>query len=206
MFNICKWRCSILYTFQASSTELMWIQRFCILILGSIATIVAIFSTTTIYGMFILAADIVFVIILPPLTCAVLLKPFWTNAYGVLAGYVVGIILRFGAGEPALKMDHFIQYPFFDTKDGQLFPFRIFAMLCSLTTICLVSFVTRSIFQREVIPQIFDILNVYKREKELTFLHAESTMLTSSDDHHQNSVVLKSMEKGTSSYDETMGD
>ena len=91
--------------------------------------------------MFILAADIVFVIVLPQLVCAVFLK--WTNIYGSVTGLVLGTLLRLGAGEPSISLEPFITYPIYNQEYGQLFPFRTFAFVSSLVCVVVVSLCTK---------------------------------------------------------------
>ncbi|CAG2208477.1 CHT1 [Mytilus edulis] len=128
-----------LFRTKASDSELLWIQRLAILFVGSLATVISIF-VPIVYGLFILAADIVFVIVLPQLICAVYFK--WTNSYGAIVGYLVGVTLRVGAGEPTISLPAFIYYPDYDGDSGQNFPFRTFAMVTSLLCIVIVSIVT----------------------------------------------------------------
>lgn len=121
---------------------MLWIQRIAIFFVGALATVISIL-VPIVYGLFILAADIVFVIVLPQLICAVYLK--WTNSYGAITGYFVGILLRVGAGEPTIGLPSFILYPDYDVESGQNFPFRTFAMVTSLACIVIVSIVTNYI-------------------------------------------------------------
>ncbi|WAR04232.1 SC5A7-like protein [Mya arenaria] len=146
---------------KASDKELLWVQRLAILALGVIATLISLY-VPVIYGLFILAADVVFVILLPQLTCALFFKV--SNAYGAVCGYLVGIILRFGAGEPYLNLNPFIFYPWFSETDGQIFPFRTFAMLCSFVTILVISFFANLLFRKELLPKYLDILGISDRE------------------------------------------
>ena len=106
------------------------------LVVGIITTLVAIF-VSSIYGMFIMAADIVFVIMFPQLLCVIFISD--SNGYGSLIGFVLGLLLRILAGEPFLSLPAVIPYPFYDNQTNQqLFPFRTFAMLCSLAMIIFV--------------------------------------------------------------------
>lgn len=123
---------------------MLWIQRIAIFFVGALATVISIL-VPIVYGLFILAADIVFVIVLPQLICAVYLK--WTNSYGAITGYFVGILLRVGAGEPTIGLPSFIFYPDYDVESGQNFPFRTFAMVTSLACIVIVSIVANYIEQ-----------------------------------------------------------
>lgn len=101
--------------------------------------VIALWSSV-IYGIFILAADIVFVIIFPQLT-AVLYFPKYSNPVGAISGFFIGLILRIGAGEPIIRLPAFIYFPFYDKE--QLFPFRTFAMLVSFVTTLAVTSVSR---------------------------------------------------------------
>ena len=130
------------------------------MLLGAMATLVSL-QVPIIYGLFILAADIVFVIVLPQLTCS-LFAPR-SNGYGSVAGLLVGSILRLGAGETSFAFRPFILYPFYDPSYGQLFPFRTFAMLCSCVTIVVVSEVTRCLFEGKVVSPTWDVLKVFSR-------------------------------------------
>jgi high affinity choline transporter 7 len=113
------------------------------------ATLVAIF-VPIVYGLFVLAADIVFVLVLPQLFCAVFVKR--TNVYGAIMGFLLGTVLRMGAGETFLDWQPLIEYPFYSVDSGQQFPFRTFAVIMSLVTIVLVSlladFVGTHLFQK----------------------------------------------------------
>jgi hypothetical protein len=141
---------------QATDLELLWVQRVSILSVGAVATVISIL-VPVVYGLFILAADVVFVIILPQLACAVFL-PF-TNASGAVAGYALGLLLRVGAGEPTVNLPAFIYYPYYDAEGGaQLFPFRTFAMLSSLLCICGVSVITNALYGSGVVATRLDCL------------------------------------------------
>lgn len=146
---------------KASEKELLWIQRTAIFIVGLLATLISLF-VPVIYGLFILAADIVFVIVLPQLTCALFIK--FTNSYGALLGFLVGFVCRLGAGEYYLQFDGFIQYPWYSAEVGQTFPFRTFAMLCSLLTIVLVSVLTNFVFDKNILPYYCDIMGIRNRK------------------------------------------
>ena len=61
----------------------------------------------TVWGLFVLAADIVYVIVLPQLMSALFLKH--TNAYGAVAAFLSGAVLRIGAGEPTIGLRAFIK-------------------------------------------------------------------------------------------------
>ena len=117
-------------------------QIFAVVFFGCVSMAIAIWSNV-IYGMFILAADIVFVIIFPQLT-AVLFFPSFVNSAGAFAGFFLGLVLRIGAGEPIVDLPVWIYFPYYSEEDGgQLFPFRTVSMLLSLGAIVLVTKLSR---------------------------------------------------------------
>ncbi|XP_013392018.1 high-affinity choline transporter 1-like [Lingula anatina] len=150
---------------KASEAELLWVQRITVVGVGVIATTMAIF-VHTVYFLFILAADIVFVIILPQLICVVYLKKH-TNTYGAIVGYIVGLLLRLGAGESFIHLPVFIKYPFYSETSGQLFPFRTFAMLVSLLTVVVVSCLAKAAFSKHVVSEKLDIFRCFADRKNV---------------------------------------
>ena len=140
------------FLLQASDKELLWVQRIAILFVGAMATLISI-QVPIVYGLFILAADVVFVIVFPQLICAVFFK--WTNSYGAVMGYIVGVVLRVGAGEPMINLPSFIFYPDYDEDSGQNFPFRTFAMVTSMLCSVVISIVTNFICKKVVLKNYY---------------------------------------------------
>ncbi|RUS70085.1 hypothetical protein EGW08_022149 [Elysia chlorotica] len=127
-----------MFRLNASKRELGCVQVFSVVFFGCVSMAIAIWSSA-IYGMFILAADIVFVTVFPQLT-AVLFLPKLVNRAGACAGFCLGLVLRLGAGEPILGLPTWIYFPCYsEDHGGQLFPFRTSSMLASLATMLLVS-------------------------------------------------------------------
>lgn len=118
---------------QASEHEVVWVMRFSIVAVGCVATYMAL-SVHSIYGLWYLSSDLVYVILFPQLVCVVHFKEY-CNTYGSLAAYIVGLFLRGAGGEDIIGLDPLIKYPFWNKDDGQLFPFRTFAMLSSFGTL-----------------------------------------------------------------------
>lgn len=108
------------------------VTRVAILVNGFLATLLAL-SVKSVYTLWFLCADLVYVVLFPQLIMALYGRK--TNQAGVLAGIVVGLILRLGGGEAALGLGSFMIYPLKDGLHGTFFPFRTFAMLASLVTI-----------------------------------------------------------------------
>ena len=134
-------------------------MRAAVVVLGALAAVIAI-KVNSIYALFILCGDFVYVVAFPQLTCVIYLK--FANTYGALAGYFVSFFFRLTAGEPLLNFDPLIKYWYYDeTLKTQCFPIRTFAMLLGLLSIILVSALTD-----KYLPEKFDCLNAIYRKNE----------------------------------------
>ena len=115
----------------------------------------------SIYTLWALCSDLVYVILFPQLCCVIYLRG--TNTYGSFMGYLVGLVLRVGGGEMAISLPLFIKYPYYDEEtEEQLFPFRTLAMISSFTTIVIVSYTLRFLFKREILPSKLDFLHCFR--------------------------------------------
>jgi high affinity choline transporter 7 len=110
--------------------------RLAILVTGIISTWLAL-TLQSVYELWYLCADLVYVILFPQLVLALYFKK--ANRRGAIAGIIVGLFLRFGGGEPIFGISPFLPYPMEDPIAGIQFPFRTFAMVSSLVSIIVVS-------------------------------------------------------------------
>ncbi len=117
---------------------------------GALATLIAL-QVQSIYTLWILCSDFVYCLLFPALVTALFDKK--ANFYGVLAGFLIAFVLRFGGGEASLGLPTILPYPVLDAAseigaDGNriaiLFPFRTFAMVSGLISIILVSRLTQN--------------------------------------------------------------
>lgn len=124
---------------NASSDQLKKVIKRSIILVGIAATIIAL-NVQSVYALWYLAADLVYVILFPQLTTALFFKG--ANKYGSIAGLIVSFFLRIGGGEPMIGLPIFLPYPMIE--DGLvLFPFRTLAMVSGLLTIIVVSKLTK---------------------------------------------------------------
>ncbi|ELT88107.1 hypothetical protein CAPTEDRAFT_157516 [Capitella teleta] len=144
---------------RATQFELVVVQTVSVIVAGVASSLIAIY-VNTIYGLFVLAGDVVYVIVFPQLTAAVFTS--WVNGYGSFFGFVIGLVLRLGAGEPFLNFQPFIEYPYYTEDDGQLFPFRFLAMMCNLLGIYAFSYLFKVLFEKDILPRSWDVCHVIK--------------------------------------------
>lgn len=134
-------------------------MRIAIFGVGAAATAMAL-AVDSIYSLWALCSDLVYVILFPQLCCVIYLNG--TNTYGSFLGYVLGLVLRVGGGEDKIGIPPVIKYPYYNDTDGQLFPFRTLSMIVSFVTIVVVSYLMKILFEREIIPLKYDFLNCFK--------------------------------------------
>ncbi|CAN7992850.1 unnamed protein product, partial [Ixodes hexagonus] len=153
-WNIYK----MIFRQSATEKEVLFVIRIAIVFVGILACLLAL-TATSVYALWYLSSDLVYVILFPQLVSVVYLRDH-CNTYGSLAGYIVGGFLRAGGGEDVLLIPPFIKYPFYNKDDGQLFPFRTLAMLMSFTTLMAVSKASRWLFGGRL-PLKYDFLKCF---------------------------------------------
>nr|XP_037276741.1 high-affinity choline transporter 1-like [Rhipicephalus microplus] len=161
---------------NATEKEVIGVMRVSIVLVGALATFMAL-TAESIYGLWYLSSDLVYVILFPQLVCVVYLKER-VNTYGSFAAYVVGCVLRAGGGESILKIPPFIKYPFYDYENNQqLFPFRTFSMVLSFVTLVVVSGAASCLFMSGRLPSDWDVFNCFQPDAkalEMTPAHEKT--------------------------------
>jgi len=177
----------IIFRPKASANEIVWVIRGGIFVVGALAVVVGL-MVPSIYALFHLCSDLVFVILFPQLVGAVHI-PF-VNTYGSIAAYIVGLFFRITGGEKLIGLTAAIEYPLF--KDGdQYFPFRTMAMLFSFITLLAVSYFTNWLFDSGKLARSYDYLGVLER-RERRYMAAQSNRNTG------DGVVLTEFTNGSS--------
>lgn len=140
---------------QASEMEIIWVMRAGILGVGILAMIMGI-TIKTIYGLWYLCADLVYVILFPQLTAVVYIEA--SNTYGSLAAYVVGMFFRIAGGESIIGLKPLIQYyGYVEESNTQRFPYKTFTMLLVFATTVSVSYLAKYLFEQGHIRKEWDI-------------------------------------------------
>lgn len=115
-------------------------MRITVLVIGSAATVLAL-QVGSVYALWYLCADLVYVVLFPQLVMALWFKK--ANAIGAAAGIACGLLLRIGAGEPLLGLPSLLPYPMTGADGISMFPFRTFSMLMNFAAIAVVSVLTQ---------------------------------------------------------------
>lgn len=146
----------LIFRQNASETEVIWVMRLSIFVVGVLATVMAL-TIPTIYGLWGLSSDLVYCILFPQLCMVVHFKNH-CNTYGSLAGYVAGILVRLSGGEQVMGIPALIHYPGYDHElKKQMFPFRTFAMLVCASCVIGVSRLTKYLFECHKLDPKWDI-------------------------------------------------
>ncbi|KAK6021079.1 hypothetical protein OSTOST_13259, partial [Ostertagia ostertagi] len=169
---------------HASEREVILVMRFAIIAVGVMATVMAL-TIQSIYGLWYLCADLVYVILFPQLLCVVYVKS--SNTYGSLAGYGVGLILRLSGGEPLVGLPALVHYPMY-TDGIQYFPFKTMAMMSSLICILGVSRLSEHLFTTGQISPEWDVLGCVVVPSERIPLPSDVSFNVSSDTLAMNKV------------------
>ncbi|VDI52539.1 solute carrier family 5 (high affinity choline transporter), member 7 [Mytilus galloprovincialis] len=150
----------------ASEREQIWVLRASTIVFGVIATSVSIY-VRSIYALWVLCSDIIYVILFPQLTCAIYFSS--ANTYGSFVAFIVGLFFRVAGGEKTLGLDPIIRYPWHKVDDDgtvvQLFPHKTLSMLLSLFSLLFVSWFTNWLFDNGILSPKFDILRKHPRTK-----------------------------------------
>jgi len=148
---------------KASENELVWVVRIGIIGVGAVATTMAL-TIQSIYYLFVLCSDLVFVLLFPQLVSALYI-PF-SNLYGSSLGFIVGLFFRLGGGEQLIKLKPIIIFPMYQEDQlKQLFPYRTLSMVLSWITLVAVSYLTKVIFERNILSKKYDFLRVFPVEE-----------------------------------------
>ncbi|XP_038124688.1 high-affinity choline transporter 1 isoform X1 [Cyprinodon tularosa] len=151
---------------KASERELQWVIRICVLVVG-LAGMGLAFGDDSVAAFWYLSGDLLYCVIFPQLVCVLHVQ--YANTYGAITGFVVGLLLRVLGGEPVLGIPPLLLYPGWREENNriiQYFPYRTVVMLASLVSIVGVSWLLDVIFDRQLVPESWDFLQVFKKKYE----------------------------------------
>ncbi|XP_077520053.1 high-affinity choline transporter 1-like [Amblyomma americanum] len=142
----------------ASNMEVAMMLRLMVCLIGASATYLAL-SVQSVYELWILCSDMVYVLLFPQLVCVFYLKG--TNTYGSIMAFFLGAFSRWLCGEPSLNMPVTVRLPLYDPRRGQQFPIRLACMALSISSLVLGSLLTAMIFKRHWLPPRYDVFGCF---------------------------------------------
>ena len=115
------------------------------ILLGAVSVLLSL-STSTIYGLWVFAGDLGYVMVFPQFAAAVF-APGRVNAHGSAAAALAGAALRLSVGEPTVSLPALLPTPKFD--DGsEMLPVKTLLMLTCLGVLLGVSWLVGKIRRR----------------------------------------------------------
>jgi len=136
--------------------------RISVVVVGIASTVIAI-MVKSVYGLWFLCGDLVYVLLFPQLLTVIYFRK--SNTYGALCGLIVGVILRMLAGDDVLGFLPVIEYPMYDAVNNkQMFPHKTMAMLISLFVIFVVSLLTDYLFRSKKLSPQADIFQCFSEQ------------------------------------------
>ena len=105
---------------------------------------------SSIYVLWYLCSDLVYVILFPQLLCVVYVPH--SNTYGSLAAYITGFLFRILIGEPSLGIPTVIRF-------GPHIPPKTLCMLICLGTTLSISELAKYLFEKRILPPKLDIFH-----------------------------------------------
>ncbi|CAF3799926.1 unnamed protein product, partial [Rotaria magnacalcarata] len=147
MFARNVWK--LVFRNQASEREVLLVMRIGIFLVGAAAAGIGIL-VSSIYVLWYLCSDLVYVILFPQLLCVVYVPH--TNTYGSLSAYIIGFVFRILIGEPSLSIPALIRF-------GPYIPPKTLCMIISLATTLIISLIAKILFEKRILPPQLDILH-----------------------------------------------
>jgi high affinity choline transporter 7 len=166
---------------NCSEKEVIWALWVCIIINCVIATLLAI-TYRSIYDLFVLCGDFMFVIVFPQLTLVL----YWelANTYGSVFSFFVGLLLRLLCGDKTMGIPAAIEFgkvyaacPTVDDPDKMCegpMPFRLFVTLIGAAVHVVISYIAYFVFTRRKVGLKHDFFGAFKEDRNGSVVLASS--------------------------------
>jgi len=160
---------------KASDKEIIWVLWGCIIVNCCIATSLAIVYRS-IYDLFVLCGDFMFVIVFGQLALVLFFEK--GNTYGSVSSFFISLLLRLLCGDPKMQLDRVISFGTIVTSSGEGdVPFRTIVCIIGIVTNLLVSLLTHHLFTEEKLDLSKDFFGCYKRGAHGEIVAARSRLM-----------------------------
>lgn len=152
--------------FQATDREIQWVIRASVVLTGVIGTSLTSLNNSILIFWF-LGNEIAYIVIFPQLVCILFFSI--SNGYGAVVGLLVGLLFKLLSGDPMLLLPPVIHFPGCTLEDGiyvQYAPVRTICMLASFASILVFSYLTSMLFNKQILPQRWDVLKIRDQKAE----------------------------------------
>ncbi|XP_029971539.1 high-affinity choline transporter 1-like isoform X2 [Salarias fasciatus] len=168
---------------KASDVELQWVIRATVVLVGLAGTSLT-FLHNSIMVFWILGSDITYTFMFPQLVCVLFFNT--SNGYGSVVGLLLGLLLRLLSGEPSVGLPAVLCFLRCRLEDGlyvQQAPVRTICMLSTFVATLLFSSLAALLFNRGVLPDRWDVLNVKTKKGSQALAVMNNTITETKEDN-----------------------
>ncbi|XP_075743912.1 high-affinity choline transporter 1-like [Rhipicephalus microplus] len=147
---------------NASEGEVAITLRVVVCLFGAAATYLAL-SVESVFGLWTLCSDVVYVLLFPQLVGVFYIKD--TNTYGSIIAFVLGAFVRWLCGEPSLNLSASLHLSLTGREREEWFPFRLACMAICFLALIGGSMAADLAFENKWLPPHYDIFGCYRESQ-----------------------------------------
>merc|ERR1719282_613888 len=178
---------------KAKDKEIIWVLWGCIIVNCCIATSLAIVYRS-IYDLFVLCGDFMFVIVFGQLALVLFFEK--GNTYGSVFSFFLSLLLRLLCGDPKMMLPRVISFGTIVSSDKMCdgvpcegdVPFRTIVTIIGIVSNIVVSLLTHYLFAEEKLDLSMDFFGCYKRGAHGEIVAARSRLMKQQQEEYQMQI------------------